>query len=62
MFDTFFSWLRRRAAESVLAGVNDAARKLQDENEALGPPLLLVWQPHDGEGEKEKKREKVKAS
>ena len=31
MFTTFFAWLRRKTAEAVLAGVNDAARQLEDE-------------------------------
>jgi hypothetical protein len=44
MFTTFFSWLRRRSEESILAGVNDAARKLGSDQTDKAP-LVLLWQP-----------------
>jgi hypothetical protein len=57
MLSTFFDWLRRKAAESILAGVNDAAKQLVSQAEEPGPPTLLVWQGGEHE-EKQPKRTK----
>ena len=62
MFTTFFAWLRRRTAESVLAGVNDAARQLEDEK-AENPAALLLWRRGEEQAtEEEPKARKIKAS
>ena len=59
MLTTFFNWLQRRTTESILAGVNDAARQLQDEEQER-PTVALLW--HRAAEEEAKPVRKVKAS
>ncbi len=41
----FFAWIRRRAAEAVLQGIEDAAQHIASVNGDTGEPALVLRLP-----------------
>jgi hypothetical protein len=62
MFTTFFAWLRKRSEQAVLAGINDAARQLEDNHDLPSTPAQLAWHRDDAPDEEVKPARKAKSA